>query len=319
MNDGKRYHPASNRWTALPDNGAPAVRREYTAVWTGSEMIVWGGWDGSVYFNDGAGYNPAANSWTAVATAGAPAARRLHTAVWTGSEMIVWGGGGDVGTPADGGGRYNPAGAGTWIAIPDTLANTPAARFDHTAVWTGSEMIVWGGMGGGGLNDGGRYNPSGTGSWTAIPNTLANTPSPRTTHTAVWTGSDMIVWGGVSDYGVTSQDSGRYNPATDTWTTLPTAGAPAARYLHTAVWTGSEMLVWGGVGSGWLNDGGRYSPSSNTWAAVTIAAAPAARYGHTAVWTSTEMLVWGGQGDAGCLDDTWSYTPGKVMFLYQKP
>ena len=33
-------------------------------------------------------------------------------------------------------------------------------RAFHTAVWTGSEMIVWGGMSGSGyLNDGGRYNP----------------------------------------------------------------------------------------------------------------------------------------------------------------
>ena len=31
----------------------------------------------------------------------------------------------------------------TWT--PTTLTNAPAARFGHTAVWTGSEMIVWGG------------------------------------------------------------------------------------------------------------------------------------------------------------------------------
>ena len=61
-------------------------------MWTGSEMIVWGGYNGSGYLNDGGRYNPAANSWTAVTTTGAPAARAYHTAVWTGSEMIVWGG-----------------------------------------------------------------------------------------------------------------------------------------------------------------------------------------------------------------------------------
>ena len=32
-----------------------------------------------------------------------------------------------------------------WAAT--TTANAPAARSDHTAVWTGSEMIVWGGHG----------------------------------------------------------------------------------------------------------------------------------------------------------------------------
>jgi hypothetical protein len=32
----------------------------------------------------------------------------------------------------------------TWD--PTSLINAPTARLDHTAVWTGSEMIVWGGF-----------------------------------------------------------------------------------------------------------------------------------------------------------------------------
>src|SRR4030095_12489288 len=47
----------------------------------------------------------------------------------------------------------------TWMA--PTTTNAPAGRIWHTAVWTGSEMIVWGGLGNSGfLNTGGRYNPS---------------------------------------------------------------------------------------------------------------------------------------------------------------
>ena len=67
------------------------------------------------------------------------------------------------------------------------------ARIFHTAVWTGSEMIVWGGLNGVSLNTGGRYNPS-TNSWTATSTTSA--PDARAYHTAVWTGTQMIVWGG---------------------------------------------------------------------------------------------------------------------------
>ena len=44
------------------------------------------------------------------------------------------------------------------------------------------------------LNTGGRYNPS-TDSWTATSTT--NAPDGRYGHTAVWTGSEMIVWGGI--------------------------------------------------------------------------------------------------------------------------
>ena len=58
-------------------------------------------------------------------------------------------------------------------------------------------MIVWGGSPGGGyLNTGGRYNP-GTDTWTATSTT--NAPAARHYHTAVWTGSEMIVWGGYDD------------------------------------------------------------------------------------------------------------------------
>ena len=56
-------------------------------------------------------------------------------------------------------------------------------------------MIVWGGaVQQRFLNTGGRYNPS-TDSWTATSTT--NAPTARYSHTAVWTGSEMIVWGGV--------------------------------------------------------------------------------------------------------------------------
>jgi N-acetylneuraminic acid mutarotase len=126
-------------------------------------MIVWGGYDGSSYLYDGRRYNPAKNIWTAVATSGTPSRRGSHTAVWTGNEMIVWGGKFLSGSFLSGsflndGGRYNPM-ADSWTAV--TTDGAPAGRYYHSAVWTGSEMIVWGGFGDGILNDGSRYNPAG--------------------------------------------------------------------------------------------------------------------------------------------------------------
>ena len=84
--------------------------------------------------------------------------------------MIVWGGGD---TNLNTGGRYNPA-TDTWTATSTT--NAPVGREVHTAVWTGSEMIVWGGIGTLELNTGGRYNPD-TDSWTAT--SLTNAPTAR--------------------------------------------------------------------------------------------------------------------------------------------
>src|SRR5262245_1808053 len=81
-------------WMATDTVGAPSARWLHTAVWTGSEMLVWGGSDrvGS-YLNTGGRYDPATDTWAALSTEGAPSARAYHTAVWTGTEMIVWGGG----------------------------------------------------------------------------------------------------------------------------------------------------------------------------------------------------------------------------------
>src|SRR5437588_702578 len=114
----------------------------------------------------------------------------------------------------------------TWTAT--SLTNAPTARYGHTAVWTGSEMIVWGGASiGGYLNTGGRYNPS-TDSWTAT--TTTNAPDPRYQHTAVWTGSEMIVWGGVFCFPcIYFNTGGRYNPGTNSRTATTITNAPAAR------------------------------------------------------------------------------------------
>ncbi len=253
LNTGGRYNPDTDTWAVTSTTNAPSARDSHTAVWTGSEMIVWGGTDGNNYLNTGGRYNPGTDSWTATNTINAPSARDSHTAVWIGSEMIVWGGFGGGGGLRTGG-RYNP-GTESWTATSTT--NAPSGRDSHTAVWSGSEMIVWGGYGGIELNTGGRYNP-GTNSWTATSTT--NVPSGRYFHTAVWTGSEMIVWGGTDDVGFLLNTGGRYNPGTNNWTATSTANAPSGRYFHTVIWTGSEMIVWGGFFS--VNTGGRYCAQS---------------------------------------------------------
>jgi N-acetylneuraminic acid mutarotase len=294
-------------WTPTSTTGAPFARGHHTAVWTGSRMIVWGGF-GQVDLNSGGMYNPTTDTWTATSMTGAPTPRSSHPAVWTGSKMIVWGGlPGGVNT----GGIYDPA-ADTWRATSTT--NAPTARWAHTAVWTGSKMIVWGGIDGGSnyLRDGGIYDPA-TNTWTAT--STVGAPSVRGYHTAVWTGSKMIVWGGIAvDW--YHNDGGMYDPATDTWTA--TSVAPLeGRWYHTAVWTGSKMIVWGGGTPNFVptrfRNGGIYDPTTNTWTTTSTTNPPEARERHTAVWTGSRMIVWGANGyrTGGIYDpvtDTWTAT-----------
>ena len=187
----------NDTWRKTFDANIPDAMAEHTAIWTGTEMIVWGGYDGSVTSrNTGGRYDPATDSWVPTSTgAGVPLARRGHTAVWTGTQMIVWGGSDDSFGVFNSGGRYDPS-TDTWVTT-SVGVGVPQAR-DFPAVWTGTEMIVWGGYAGNAeSNTGGCYNPS-TDTWTATP-TGAGVPAARARHSAVWTGTEMIVWGGVDN------------------------------------------------------------------------------------------------------------------------
>jgi hypothetical protein len=193
FNTGGLYDPATDTWTATSTSGAPTPRSLHTAVWTGSKMIVWGGYGpGTAWTNTGHIYDPATDSWTVMSTTGAPTGRTQHVAVWTGSRMVVWGGFDLTFTTT--GGVYDPA-TDSWTAT--STSGAPTGRVAHRAVWTGSKMIVWGGSsslsGAPCFDSGGIYNPA-TDEWTATPGSGA--PLARTAHTAVWTGSVMIVWGG---------------------------------------------------------------------------------------------------------------------------
>jgi hypothetical protein len=179
-----------------------------------------------------------------------------------------------------------------WKPLPTEGA--PSPRFLHTAVWTGSKIIIWGGNTDGNPSmtaTGAIYDPA-SGGWS--PTSTDGAPKARYLHTAVWTGSKMIVWGGYSEGGLAT-GGGVYDPATDTWSAMATAGEPTPRLTHTAVLIGNAMIVWGGnANSKILNSGGIYDPASNTWTAVSSSGVPSARFSHSAVFTGSRMIVWGG-------------------------
>jgi hypothetical protein len=129
------------------------------AVWTGKEMIVWGGETDGGLVNDGARYNPATNTWTPMTMVNAPSPREAAGAVWSGFEMIVWGGFVGPGTSTTTGARYNPE-TDTWSATTSE-ENVLSARQGMGVAWTGSKMIVSHGAHSGGpfFDDGAIYAP----------------------------------------------------------------------------------------------------------------------------------------------------------------
>ena len=316
LGQGGRYDPATDTWLAVATGAEPSPRTRHRAVWTGSEMIVWGGYPGIGPTQTGGRYDPASDSWTPTSTAGAPAPRSGHSAVWTGSEMLVWGGcDGSLcagGTTRFGDGARYLSASDSWQAISG--AGAPDARADHTAVWSGTEMIVWGGQGQDGLPraTGARYDAT-LDQWT--PTSGLNAPAPRFDHRAVWTGGEMIVWGRTDALG--RKTGGRYDPDSDTWVPTSTNDPRRARANHVAVWTGSEMLLWGGdVGGGFQGLGDRYEPATDSWTPIADAGEPMGReHGLAAVWTGTEMIVWGGQSGTSVFDTGGRYAPTTDSWL----
>lgn len=298
----------SNSWSAtLNDTSTPSARTNHSAIWTGSEMIVWGGQSTMGILYGGAKYDPATNDWASMANGSAVGARADHTAIWTGSNMWVWGGwsNGELNT----GGIYSVSGD-SWSTMSTTSA--PTARRYHTAVWGGSEMYIWGGHDGTDfLNTGGRTQGT---SWTNL--TTANAPSARSDHIAAWViggNPSMVIWGGQDDDSALG-DGGRLGTLTGPfWYGLPTDGAPTPRWGHSAVFgsgtsvSDQRILIWGG-----RNDvGGLITGAAlhnvNGWRPITPSGAPSSRWGHTAVWTGKTMIVWGGEGSGGVLSSGGVY------------
>lgn len=293
-------------WTTGSTVNAAGARQLHGAAWTGTSMLVWGGLNGTTPLNGGGIYNVAGDSWSAIATVNAPVARRGHAMAWTGARMVVWGGVSDtyLGT----GGMYAPD-TQTWTAT--TMASAPAARAEHASAWTTARLFVWGGRNDDGLlADGATFDPIGN-LWEATPTSGA--PTARRGATATWCGDRVIVFGGQGMSGEVNTGgmlpfAGGVTPGA--WQALSTAGAPMARQGHTAVWTGTRLLVWGGkVGGVPLNSGASYDPATDTWAALPTAGAPSARSGHVGVWTGRELVVFGGEDVTGALVTGGGYDP----------
>ena len=88
-------------------------------------------------------------------------------------------------------------------------------RSSNSAVWTGKELIVFGGEGMGvSFGDGARYDLS-EDAWQPLFNECGkNLPSERTSHSGVWTGRQMIIWGGFGG------NRGAWQPSSLLWSTF---------------------------------------------------------------------------------------------------
>jgi hypothetical protein len=209
----------------------------------------------------------------------------VEAVVWTGSEVIAWGGCGpyvpDECDPTDTGYAFDP-GTEEWSAIPPAPISSGAPQ----GVWTGREIIFLDER----TLDGAAFDPAAR-TWRTLPPPPV---APRDNAVYVWTGSEVIVWGGGDREDPMSLEGAAYDPATNSWRAIATA--PIALNQVSATWTGEEMLVFGGALSnrGWsatdTSVGAAYNPALNQWREIPPSElSPQAT---SAVWTGRSMLAW---------------------------
>lgn len=231
------------------------MRDGVAMVWTGAQLLLWGGYDETTGATSSEGFvfDPVAGTWSTLPPA--PVARADAKAVWTGSEVIFWGGGNSDGPQLDGV-AYAP-GSQTWLQIP--AAPTDAVSGVVT-VWTGSELAVFGGGAAGDpSNTQGAAYDSSTDSWRRI----ADAPIALNAASGVWDGTEMIVFGSLlneRNVAATDQAVGEaYDPATDTWRAI--ARSTLSPQASSAVWTAAgAMFAWD-----YLTRGAWYDAGTDTW------------------------------------------------------
>ncbi len=248
-----------------PEVSGSEARVGHYAVWTGTEVIVWGGHNPGVagdagVYGDGFRFDPQRGEVRTISQRSAPTPRFAddgQMAVWTGREMIIWGGR-SGGIELSDGAAYLPA-TDRWVPI----AGLTAPRTRVSAVFTGTSLVLAGARG---PDDAWRWDPS-LGAWVQATHGATRSAEPRRRYSTVWSGDELVVWGGIDASGAALSDGWRFSPARRRARPLGATGSPIARSEHSAVWAGGEMLVFGGRGADGvaLSALSSYVPATDAW------------------------------------------------------
>lgn len=307
--DGAAYNPSTHTWRRIAAAPFPIANDvKPVAVWTGTEMLVFGA-RSSLADTAAMAYNPATNRWRVLATP--PPGLNLFqaSAVWAGHQALIVGGAtekvigavtaslGAVTASQRPNASYDPT-TNTWKVI---AASPLGPLQDETLAWTGHDMLVWGGSNPSGplsTHEGAAYDPR-TNTWQVLPQAPIAT---RSDASAAWTGHELLIWGGALAT-VSAGDGAAYEPTTNTWRALAPANLPPL-IPNTTLWTGDRLLIIGGrirrvvngnnVADQITSDGAAYTPAANTWAVITPEPT-ALCFLPNAVWTGHTAIIWGGQ------------------------
>jgi hypothetical protein len=196
---------------------------------------------------------------------------------------------------------------GHWQRLPDLPAGRLAPRSQAAVVWTGRQLLVWGGASARPLrvyDDGAAYDPA-TRAWTPLPRAPEAQWLEGNHGLAVWTGREMLVWGGITiPDPVGRPNTGRpaqgvaYDPERRSWRRLAPAPDELKGFHLWSVWTGRELLAGSVEEAG--NGGGvaaaAYDPAADHWRKLPsspwLSGGSRTLVARTAIWAGSRLLVW---------------------------
>jgi len=319
------------------DVGPLTARSGHSVIWTGEEVIVWGGESGDVgpALADGAAFDPTANTWRHIAESPL-SPRAFHVAAWSGDEMLI------VGVPD--GAAYDPA-TDSWrsIADPPVRLVTPNNVESAGSVWTGQELIIWDIS----SQEVAAYAPD-LDTWRDLPSVDLG----GDTGVLRWTGEALYAFAdSVNSYPSDTALQGARLNQEGGWEAIVSAEFSTDDLIVGAdatltVWTGDHFIAWTSSGTdgktlkltpsdpAWTETDpvpihpceGQGEPTqpgplvtafdscdssiavldqdTGSWSTSRVTGYPTARY---TIWAGAELINWG-----GCCPtvEAWRYTPG---------
>lgn len=307
-------------------------RAFHVAVWSGKEVLIWGGYgkDQDTLFNTGLRIDPESGVVRPMSTKGAPEGRIYEIAAWTGRELLIWGGVAPH-QQYDTGALYDPE-ADTWRPLL-----TPAGHHKASATWTGSELFAWSGR-----NDAGEPSRSGflLNPETGVQREISSIGAPDVFGAdVVPVGRQLVVSGGTNEgFGAASFDldadvwrsinsegaipanfatigfsfddsayfcadnlaCAAYSLSTDAWTPFPVPNSPAG-YGKAWALSASQLVLFGGQGGDNVpfDEDAVFDFTTKEWANLPAEGRPSPRWGSTLTAISdSRFFLWGGQREA---------------------
>jgi hypothetical protein len=283
-------------WRSLP--AAPiAARVDAATVWTGREMIVWGGQTSSLQLRgDGAAYQPSSHSWQLLPP-GPLSPRISPTAVWSAGRLVMWGG--STAQPQDrmyDGATYDPT-TRSWTSMPAA----PIQAYQWIQAFSTGATVTF-------LATTGRSDPSAihaysydvaTNTWTTLPALRLPMKPQLLTVTALAVGSTVLVWAdwgslAGSPYGI---DTYALDTSSSRWALASVVQPAAGLDEGQPVWTGQVLIMPGA--QTYCGECRVPMPTPTRWFAVdprtgartVLKPGLLARISDTYVWTGAALLA----------------------------